>query len=86
VALNRLFVLICLELIQGKVELELIQPHMAQKPVLRSEVGCACVAREVSVERGGMAKSVCTCFREKRLFQWSALKSLLTNPFLNRFA
>ena len=29
-------------------ELELIQSHMAQKPVLRGEVGCACVAREVS--------------------------------------
>ena len=27
---------------------------MAQKPVMRGEVGCACVAREVSVERGGM--------------------------------
>ena len=27
---------------------------MAQKPVLRGEVGCACVAHEVSVERGGM--------------------------------
>ena len=27
---------------------------MAQKPVLRGEVGCACVAREVNVERGGM--------------------------------
>ena len=37
-----------------ELELELIQPHMAQKPVLRGEVGCACVAREVSVERGGM--------------------------------
>jgi len=24
-------------------ELELIQSHMAQKPVLRGEVGCACV-------------------------------------------
>ena len=35
-----------------ELELELIQPHMAQKPVLRGEVGCACVAREVSVERG----------------------------------
>ena len=35
-------------------ELELIQPHMAQKPVLRGEVRCACVTREVSVERGGM--------------------------------
>ena len=37
-----------------ELELELIQPHMAQKPVLRGEVGCACVARGVSVERGGM--------------------------------
>jgi len=35
-------------------ELELIQSHMPQKPVLRGEVGRACVAREVSVERGGM--------------------------------
>ena len=34
------------------VKLEHIQPHMAQKPVLRGEVGCACVAREVSFERG----------------------------------
>jgi len=25
---------------------ELIQSHMAQKPVLRGEVGCACVARK----------------------------------------
>ena len=39
------------------VELELAHPHMAQKPVLRGEVGCACVAREVSVERGGMLVS-----------------------------
>ena len=31
-----------------ELELELIQSHMAQKPVLRGEVGCACVAREVS--------------------------------------
>jgi len=29
---------------------------MAEKPVLRGEVGCACVAREVSVERGGMGE------------------------------
>jgi len=27
-----------------QLELELIQSHMAQKPVLRDEVGCACVA------------------------------------------
>ena len=27
-----------------ELELELMQPHMAQKPVLRGEVGCACVA------------------------------------------
>ena len=37
-------------------ELELIKSHMAQKPVLRGEVGCACVAREVSVESGGMGE------------------------------
>ena len=30
-------------------ELELALAQMAQKPVLRVEVGCACVAREVSV-------------------------------------
>ena len=30
---------------EGELELELIQSHMAQKPVLRGEVGCACVAR-----------------------------------------
>jgi len=29
---------------------------MAQKPVLRGEVGCVCVACEVSVERGGMGR------------------------------
>ena len=46
-------VLLCL------IELELIQSHMAQKPVLRGEVGCACVAREVSVERGGMGERGC---------------------------
>ena len=31
-----------------ELELELIQSHMAQKPVLRGEVGCACVARSSS--------------------------------------
>jgi len=36
-----------------ELELELMQSHMAQKPMLRDEVGCACVAREVSVEKGG---------------------------------
>ena len=44
--------------IDDELELELIQPHMAQKPVLRGEVGCACVAREVSVEKGGMGDDV----------------------------
>jgi len=43
-----------LDVALAELELELIQSHMAQKPVLRGEVGCACVAREVSVERGGM--------------------------------
>ena len=28
-----------------ELELELIQSHMAQKPVLRGKVGCACAAR-----------------------------------------
>ena len=41
------------------LELELIQSHMAQKPELRSEVGFTCVAREVSVERGGMGERGC---------------------------
>jgi len=49
-----------------ELELELIQSHMAQKPVLRDEVGCACVAREVSVERGGMGKRGCA----RRLGGW----------------
>ena len=47
-----------------ELELELIPSHMAQKPVLRGEVGCACVAREVSVERGGMGERGCA----RRLF------------------
>jgi len=46
--------------------LELIQSHMAQKPVLRGEVGCACVAREVSVERRGMGERGCA----RRLGGW----------------
>ena len=41
-----------------ELELELVQSHMAQKPVLRGEVCCACVAREVSVERGGMGEHI----------------------------
>ena len=38
---------------------------MAQKPVLRDEVGCAFVAREVSVERGDMGERGCAS--EQRL-------------------
>ena len=34
--------------LKTRIELELIQSHMAQKPVLRDEVGCVCVAREVT--------------------------------------
>ena len=49
-----------------ELELELIQSHMAQKPVLRGEVGCACVAREVSVERGGIGERGCA----RRLGGW----------------
>ena len=47
-------------------ELEPIQRHEAQKPVLRGEVGCACVAREASVERGGMGERGCA----RRLGGW----------------
>ena len=47
------------------LELELIQSHMAQKPMLRGEVGCACVAREVSAERGGMYEG----FKERQSFR-----------------
>ena len=50
----------------AELELELIQPHMAQKPMLRGEVGCACVAREVRVERGGMGERGCA----RRLGGW----------------
>ena len=50
----------------SQLELELIQPHLAKKPVLRVEVGCACVAREVSVERGGMGERGCA----RRLGGW----------------
>ena len=35
-----------------ELELELIQSHMAQKLVLRGEVGCACVVREVRFDSG----------------------------------
>jgi len=52
---------------ENELELELIQPHMAQKPVLRGEVGCACVAREVSVERGCMGERGCAR-QDKSLF------------------
>ena len=50
----------------AELELELIQSHMAQKPVLRGEVGCACVARKASVERGGMGERGCA----RRLDGW----------------
>ena len=59
-----------------KLELELIQPHMAQKPVLRGEVWCACVAREVSAERGGM--------RGKKACFWSTHFQNLLRPVLSK--
>ena len=34
----------------SELELELLQSHIAQKPVLRGEVGRACVAREFSCD------------------------------------
>ena len=42
--------LFCLEL---ELELELVQSHMAQKPVLRGEVGCACVAHPTASQTQG---------------------------------
>ena len=48
------------------LKLELIKSHMAQKPVMRGEVCCACVAREVSVERGVMGERGCA----RRLGGW----------------
>jgi len=48
----------------AKLELELIQSHMAQKPRLRGEVGCACVAREVSVETTSRPRSHWACFAQ----------------------
>jgi len=41
----------CLNLQVDELELELIQFHMAQKPVLRGEVGCACLNPQVDVPR-----------------------------------
>ena len=53
----------------NELELELVQSHMVQKPVLRGEVGCACVAREVSVEM--MER------RTQRKFEWTKLTAVL---------
>ena len=62
----------------SELELELVQSHMAQKPVLRGEVGCACVAREVSVERVGMGERGCAVKPIRAcLCLWSQRPSLL---------
>ena len=53
----------------SELELELTQSHMAQKPVLRGEVGCACVAREVSAEKGGIGER----YDQQRTTAWSWL-------------
>ena len=57
----------------AELDLELIRSHMAQKRVLRGEVGCVCVAREVSVERGGMGERGCA----RRLDGWVWVRSRL---------
>ena len=47
---------------RSPLELELIQPHMAQKPVLWGEVGCACVARGHRERREKVTRpSHCRC-------------------------
>ena len=48
-----------------ELELELIQPHMAQKPVLRGEVGCACV-----VAGGDRVKDLWRSPEQNRKFEW----------------
>ena len=55
------------------IELELIQSRMAQTPVLRGEVGCACVARGVSDERGGMGERGCARRLGGWVWVWSRL-------------
>ena len=42
--------------------------------MLRGEVGCACVAREVSVERGGMGERGCA----RRLGGWVGVGALVS--------
>ena len=59
-----------------ELELELIQSHMAQKPMLRGEVGCACVAREVSVERGGMGSDLNSSSRGFFFIRFSFLRGI----------
>jgi len=54
-----------------ELELELIQSHMAQKQVLRGEVGCACVAREevwASAGVQGAWVGACRCEADKDVF------------------
>jgi len=47
----------------AELELELIQSHMAQKPALRGEVGCACAAGAAAGAAVGarwLEKAICT--------------------------
>ena len=60
-------------------KLELIQSHMAQKPMLRGEVGCACVAREVS--------ALLVALRHRRMSwtsRWKHLGTSVNRPYLKR--
>ena len=56
-----------------ELELELIQSHIAQKPVLRGEVGCACVAREVSAPPAGFSALLYTVLAPQLLL-WYVLE------------
>jgi hypothetical protein len=44
-----------------KLELELIQTHMAQRPILRVEVFARCVARESKRKRGWLGWTSAMC-------------------------
>ena len=54
---------------------------MAQKPVLRGEVGCACAAREVSV---GVSREMCLNGRKKMDANGHFLSAVLQLPFKAR--
>ena len=70
--------------LETELELELIKSHMAQKPVLRGEVGCACVAREVSVSAAGnpIDGAHASPALEASMVRWIRLVAYCSDPSL----